>query len=157
MNLAQFFLTHIAKQGILCASHFFAHLSSLHSFLNMYAIIETGGKQVRVEPGSKIRVERLHAEVGENIQFDNVLLVADGAETVVGTPHVDDSPVCAKILEHGRGKKIRVIKLKRRKNYRRTYGHRQDYTELEILSIGSVAQEPQASDHTAAEAELTEE
>ena len=102
----------------------------------MYAIIETGGKQVRVEPGNRIKVERLSGEVGDNVQFDHVLLVSDGTQTVIGTPHVEDSPVIAKILDHGRGKKIRVIKMKRRKNYQRTYGHRQNYTELEVLSIG---------------------
>ncbi len=105
----------------------------------MYAIIETGGKQVRVEPGNRIKVERLSGEVGDNVQFDNVLLVSDGTQTVIGTPHVEDSPVIAKILDHGRGKKIRVIKMKRRKNYRRTYGHRQNYTELEVLSIGAAS------------------
>ena len=105
----------------------------------MYAIIETGGKQVRVELGNRIKVERLSGEVGDNVQFDNVLLVSDGTQTVIGTPHVEDSPVIAKILDHGRGKKIRVIKMKRRKNYRRTYGHRQNYTELEVLSIGAAS------------------
>ena len=106
----------------------------------MYAIIETGGKQVRVEPGNRIKVERLSGEVGDNVQFDNVLLVSDGTQTVIGTPHVEDSPVIAKILDHGRGKKIRVIKMKRRKNYQRTYGHRQNYTELEVLSIGAASE-----------------
>ena len=96
----------------------------------MYAIIETGGKQVRVEPGNRIKVERLSGEVGDNVQFDHVLLVSDGTQTVIGTPHVEDSPVIAKILDHGRGKKIRVIKMKRRKNYQRTYGHRQNYQNL---------------------------
>ncbi len=105
----------------------------------MYAIIETGGKQVRVEPGNTIKVERLKGEVGDNVQFDNVLLVSDGTQTVIGTPHVEDTPVIAKILDHGRGKKIRVIKMKRRKNYRRTYGHRQNFTELEVLSIGAAS------------------
>ncbi len=105
----------------------------------MYAIIETGGKQVRVAPGNRIKVERLKGEVGDNVQFDNVLLFSDGTQTVIGTPHVEDTPVIAKILDHGRGKKIRVIKMKRRKNYRRTYGHRQNYTELEVLSIGAAS------------------
>ena len=107
----------------------------------MYAIIETGGKQVRVEPGSKVRIERLSANVGDSVQFDNVLLVCSEEETKVGTPHVEDSPVIAKIVEHGRDKKVRVIKMKRRKNYRRTYGHRQDFTEIEVLSIGEAAKE----------------
>lgn len=123
----------------------------------MYAIIETGGKQVRVEPGSKIRVERLRAEVGETIQFENVLLVADETDSVVGTPYVEDSPVSAKILAHGRGKKIRVIKMKRRKNYRRTYGHRQDYTELEILTIGTANNVQKTSGESAADEKITAE
>ncbi len=107
----------------------------------MYAIIETGGKQVRAEQGDKIRVERLSGEVGDGIQFDDVLLVSDGTETVIGTPHVEGTSVFARILNHGRSKKIRVIKMKRRKNYRRTHGHRQGFTELEILSIGAAAEE----------------
>jgi len=124
----------------------------------MYAIIETGGKQVRVEPGRKIRVERLSGDVGDSIQFDHVLLVANGTDIAVGTPHVEDWPVSAKILEHGRGKKLRVIKMKRRKNYRRTHGHRQGYTELEILSIGDVQAVQKADIEPATEQdELTED
>jgi len=102
----------------------------------MYAIIQTGGKQVQVELGSKFRVEKIGADVGDNHRFDNVLLVANGEQTMVGTPYVEDSPVVAKVLKHGRGDKIRVIKMKRRKNYRRTQGHRQSFTELEVISIG---------------------
>ena len=102
----------------------------------MYAIIQTGGKQLRVEPGEKIRVEQLDVQIGDSIQFDNVLLVVNDDETLIGTPHVENSPVFAKVLDHGRGKKIKVVKMKRRKDYRRTQGHRQNYTELEVLSIG---------------------
>ena len=102
----------------------------------MYAIIQTGGKQLRVEPGEKIRVEQLDAQIGDSIQFDDVLLVVNDDETLIGTPHVENSPVFAKVLDHGRGKKIKVVKMKRRKDYRRTQGHRQNYTELEVLSIG---------------------
>ncbi len=119
----------------------------------MYAIIETGGKQVRVEPGATIQVERLRGDKGDRVQFDHVLLVSDGAETKIGTPYVEGTPVLAKILEHGRAKKIRVIKMKRRKNYRRSYGHRQEYTELEVLGIGNVEQKPEA----VAEPEVEEE
>ncbi len=104
----------------------------------MYAIIQTGGKQLRVEPGEKIRVEQLDANIGEDIEFEDVLLVVKDNETLIGTPHVENSPVFAKVLDHGRGKKIKVVKMKRRKNYRRTQGHRQNYTELEILSIGKM-------------------
>ena len=71
----------------------------------MYAIIQTGGKQLRVQPGEKIRVEQLKVEVGENIQFDDVLLVVNEDETLIGTPHVENSPVFAKVLDHGRGEK----------------------------------------------------
>lgn len=102
----------------------------------MYAIIQTGGKQLRVEPGEKIRVEQLDAQIGDDIQFEDVLLVVKDGETLIGTPHVENSPVFAKVLDHGRGKKIKVVKMKRRKNYRRTQGHRQNYTELEIVGIG---------------------
>ena len=115
----------------------------------MYAIIKTGGKQVQVELGSKICIEKVNAPVGEHYQFDNVLLVSDGEQTQIGTPYVDDCPVVAKVLDHGRGEKIRVIKMKRRKNYRRTQGHRQSFTELEVVSIGNLssAGEPEAT-HT---------
>ena len=102
----------------------------------MYAIIETGGKQHKVTLGQKIRVEKLDASIGSDVQFDKVLLVAENDQTAVGTPYVENMPVCAKVIDHGRGKKIRVIKMKRRKNYRRTQGHRQDYTELQIVSVG---------------------
>ena len=102
----------------------------------MYAIIETGGKQHKVTLGAKIRVEKLNASIGSDVQIDKVLLVSDNDQTAVGTPYVENMPVCAKVVDHGRGKKIRVIKMKRRKNYRRTQGHRQDYTELQILSVG---------------------
>ena len=122
----------------------------------MYAIIETGGKQIRVEPGHKVRVERLRAEVGESVQFDKVLLVADDEQTQVGTPHVEGTPVTARVLDHGRDKKIRVIKMKRRKNYRRTYGHRQDFTELEILSIGAPAEKKTESESATEEDDSSE-
>ncbi len=102
----------------------------------MYAIVETGGKQHRVALGEKIRVERLKAEVGSDVQLDNVLLVSKPENILIGTPRVEDFEVRAKVTDHGRGDKIRVIKMKRRKNYRRTQGHRQDYTELQITQFG---------------------
>ncbi len=122
----------------------------------MYAIIQTGGKQVQVELGSKIRVEKIDTGVGENHQFDNVLLVANSEQTVVGTPYVENSPVVAKVLDHGRGDKIRVIKMKRRKNYRRTQGHRQSFTELEVISIGDASM-PQDSQVAIAQDSETEQ
>ena len=101
----------------------------------MHAVIESGGKQYRVEPGSRIRVERLAAEEGDRIEFDRVLLVGDGDEVVVGTPEVSGGKVSATVLAHGRARKINVIKFKRRKGYMRRRGHRQAYTELRITDV----------------------
>ena len=100
----------------------------------MYAIIETGGKQVRVEVGSKIYVEKLEAEVGSTITIDKVLLVGD--KTVkVGTPYVAGAKVTAKVEKQGLGRKIRVFKYKSKSNEHKTIGHRQPYTCLVIESI----------------------
>ena len=101
----------------------------------MYAVIATGGKQYRVAEGTTVKVEKLDVAEGDSIKFDEVLLVADGDNVNVGTPHVAGSTVTATVKSHGRGKKIHVIKFKRRKNYRRKIGHRQSYTELEITGI----------------------
>lgn len=101
----------------------------------MYAVIESGGKQHRVSVGDRLRVESLGAEPGAELELDRVLLVADGDDVAVGAPHVSGKPVVARVLGHGRGDKIRVFKFKRRKGYERTLGHRQNYTELEIVSI----------------------
>ena len=101
----------------------------------MYAIIETGGFQFRVEPGMKLNVPRIQSEEGDSIVLERVLLVGEGDDVAVGTPLVDKSSVEAEVLEHGRDKKITVYKRKRRKGYERTQGHRQDYTRIEIKSI----------------------
>ena len=101
----------------------------------MHAVIESGGKQYRVEPGSRIRVERLAAEEGEQVELGRVLVVGDGEETVVGTPCVEGGKVSATVVGHGRGRKINVIKFKRRKGFMRRQGHRQAYTELRITDI----------------------
>ncbi|MBD3278010.1 MAG: 50S ribosomal protein L21, partial [Candidatus Aegiribacteria sp.] len=100
----------------------------------MYAIVETGGFQFRVEPGMKLNVPRMENEEGETVDLDRVLLVADGEEVKVGAPLVEGATVQAEVLEHGRGKKITVYKRKRRKGYERTKGHRQDYSRIEIKS-----------------------
>ncbi|MEQ8495198.1 MAG: 50S ribosomal protein L21, partial [Gammaproteobacteria bacterium] len=94
----------------------------------MYAVIKTGGKQYRVSAGDKLNVETLPVEAGGEVQFDQVLMVADGEDIAVGAPFVDGARVTAKVVEHGRGEKIRIVKFKRRKHYRRTMGHRQNYT-----------------------------
>ena len=99
-----------------------------------YAVIATGGKQYRVSEGSVLRVEKLEKAVGEKIEFGDVLLLG-GEQVVVGKPHVQGAKVTAEVLSQGRHKKIIVFKMKRRKNYRRKYGHRQPFTELKITAI----------------------
>ena len=101
----------------------------------MYAVIKTGGKQYRVVVGDKLKVETLKAEEGDTISLDQVLMIGDGDKVEVGTPTLD-SAVEAKVLSHGRGKKLRIVKFRRRQNSRTRTGHRQNFTELEITSIG---------------------
>ena len=103
----------------------------------MYAVVRTGGKQVRVTPGNAVRVEKLPGAVGESIELDQVLLVGGEGETRVGTPLVEGVKVVGTITDQGRGPKIIVFKMKRRKGYRRKMGHRQDYTEIRVDSIES--------------------
>jgi large subunit ribosomal protein L21 len=103
----------------------------------MYAVVRTGGKQVRVTPGFAVRVEKLPGAVGESIELDQVLLVGGEGETRVGTPLVEGVKVVGTITDQGRGPKITVFKMKRRKGYRRKMGHRQDYTEIRVDSIES--------------------
>lgn len=101
----------------------------------MYAVIQTGGKQYRVSAGEKLRIERIAGDVGQEIVLDQVLLVADGEALKLGAPLVAGARVKARVLKHGRGEKVRIFKLKRRKHYRKSQGHRQNYTEIEILGI----------------------
>ncbi|WP_102691197.1 50S ribosomal protein L21 [Rummeliibacillus pycnus] len=102
----------------------------------MYAIIETGGKQIKVEAGQEIYVEKINAEAGEVVTFDKVLFV--GGETVkVGAPVVEGATVTAKVEKQGRAKKVTVFKLKAKKNYRRKQGHRQPYTKLVVEAINA--------------------
>ena len=101
----------------------------------MIAVIETGGKQYKVSVGDKLKVEKLVAEAGQDVSIDRVLMVADGDNVSVGKPVVEGSAVTAKVLSHGKHDKIKVFKMKRRKGYRKTQGHRQQYTELEITAI----------------------
>ncbi len=104
----------------------------------MYAVVKTGGKQYRVAVGDKLKVESLKAEVGDNVTLDHVLMINDGENVQVGTPTLD-SAVEAKVLSNGRGKKLRIVKFRRRQNSRTRTGHRQNFTELEIISIGGKA------------------
>jgi large subunit ribosomal protein L21 len=103
----------------------------------MYAVVTTGGKQYRVSAGEKIKVEQLPADVGSEVVLDKVLLIADGENLTMGAPLVQGASVKVKVLSHGRGEKIRIFKMRRRKHYRKSQGHRQNYTEIEILGIGA--------------------
>ncbi len=116
----------------------------------MYAVIETGGKQYKVAVGDKLKVEKIPVAEGDSVSIDRVLMVSDGDEVTVGSPLVD-SQVNATVLSHGKRRKIKVFKMKRRKNYRRTQGHRQPYTEIEITGIGdnvATAVEPEKQSHS---------
>jgi len=101
----------------------------------MYAIIKTGGKQYRVHAGDQVRVETLAADVGAAVSFDQVLVVGAGDAVRVGAPLVAGAAVNATILAHGRGEKVKIFKLRRRKHYQKTQGHRQNYTEVRIDDI----------------------
>ncbi len=108
----------------------------------MYAVIKTGGKQYRVAVGDKLKVEKLTAEEGSTIELDQVLMVSDDKDIRIGAPLLEGVSVSALVKSHGRGDKIKVVKIRRRKHSRTQMGHRQDYTELEITSIagkGAVA------------------
>lgn len=100
----------------------------------MYAIIRSGGKQFRAEPGKTIKVPSLNAEPGQTVTFDEVL-IAGGDELKVGTPVVSGASVTGEVVKHGKEKKITIFKWKRRKNYRRKMGHRQDFTEVRVNEI----------------------
>jgi large subunit ribosomal protein L21 len=101
----------------------------------MYAVIKTGGKQYRVEQGDVLRIEKLEVGTGENVDFDEVLLVADGDNINVGQPLISGAKVTAEVVSQGRHDKIRIIKFRRRKHYRRQAGHRQWFTEVKITGI----------------------
>lgn len=102
----------------------------------MYAIIETGGKQVKVEEGQVVYVEKVTADVNETVTFDKVLFVG-GEDVKVGSPYVDGATVTAKVEKHGRQKKVTVFKFKAKKNYHKKQGHRQPYTKLVIEKINN--------------------
>ena len=101
----------------------------------MYAIIKTGGKQDRVQSGAQLRVEALPADVGAAVSFDQVLLVGEGDAVKVDAPFVAGAAVKATVVSHGRGEKVRIFKLRRRKHFQKSQGHRQSYTEVRIDDI----------------------
>lgn len=101
----------------------------------MYAVIKTGGKQYKVSPGDEVKFEKLEGQAGDSITFDQVLLTSDGENIKIGQPYLDNSKVIGKITHQGKNRKIVVFKYKRRKGYRRKYGHRQHFTLVKIASI----------------------
>lgn len=101
----------------------------------MYAVVKTGGKQYRVSAGAKIRVEQLSADVGSEVTLDQVLMIATDGDVKLGSPMLSGAAVKAKVLAHGRGDKVNIFKMRRRKHYRKSQGHRQNFTELEIVGI----------------------
>ena len=101
----------------------------------MYAVIKTGGKQYRVAAGEKLRVEKLPAEVGAELLIDQVLALGEGDSVKVGAPLVAGAAVKARVLSHGRGDKVQIFKMRRRKHFQKHQGHRQSYTEIEIVGI----------------------
>ncbi len=101
----------------------------------MYAVIESGGKQYRLAPGQRVKLETLPVEVGQTISFDKVLLIANENGLQVGAPYLPKITVKAEVLSQGRGPKVLIFKLRRRKTYRRKQGHRQNYTEVRIQEI----------------------
>jgi large subunit ribosomal protein L21 len=103
----------------------------------LYAIFESGGKQFQAAPGDRLRVEKLDAEVGGTVEFDQVLLLHQDGNLQVGKPYLPGAKVTATVVEHGRARKVLVFKKKRRKQYRRTHGHRQAYTAVRIESIAA--------------------
>ena len=103
----------------------------------MYAVIKSGGKQYRVEAGKPVRVESLAADVGATVAFEEVLLVGGGDSVQVGAPLVSGAKVKGTVLAHGRGDHVKIFKLRRRKHFQKTQGHRQNYTEVRIDDITS--------------------
>jgi len=101
----------------------------------MYAVIRTGGKQYRVREGTSLAVEKLDAEPGATVEFDQVLLVSDDNGVRIGAPVVEGSRVMAVVQEHGKGRKVGIVKFGRRKGYKRMKGHRQPYTRIQVTGI----------------------
>lgn len=103
----------------------------------MYAVIKTGGKQYRVREGQVLRIESLDLQAGDAVEFDEVLMVGEGADIKIGTPVVEGAKVVGTVESNGRGKKVTIIKFRRRKNSRTKQGHRQNYTEVKIGKISA--------------------
>ena len=103
----------------------------------MYAVVKTGGKQYKVAPGQKLKVEQIPADVGAEVIIDQVLMVGDGESVRLGQPTVAGATVTATVVAHGRGEKVKIFKMRRRKHYQKNQGHRQNYTEIRIDGISA--------------------
>jgi large subunit ribosomal protein L21 len=117
----------------------------------MYAIIETGGKQYRVQEGDVITVEKLGIEDGKKVEFDKVLVLSDDNGLKVGAPYIEGAKVAGKVVENGKGQKVLIFKYKNKKDYRKKQGHRQPYTMVEINDLGGVGNKPAAKAEPKAE------
>jgi large subunit ribosomal protein L21 len=123
----------------------------------MYAVIKTGGKQYKVVAGERLKVEKIVGDVGATVVIDKVLMISDDANTTIGAPLIAGATVSATVLSHGRADKVMIFKFRRRKHYRKTQGHRQSFTEIqigEILAAGASAEKaaPKATKAKAAKA-----
>ena len=103
----------------------------------MYAVIQTGGKQYRVEEGTTLKIEKLELGQGDSIEFDKVLMVGAGQEVKIGQPFVEGSKVTATVTSQGRHKKVKIVKFRRRKHHMKQMGHRQYYTEVQVTGISA--------------------
>ncbi len=103
----------------------------------MYAVFQSGGKQHRVSEGQVLRLEKLDVETGATVEFDSVLMIANGEEITVGAPLVEGGKVVAEVVKHGRGDKVKIVKFRRRKHSRKQQGHRQWFTEVKITGINA--------------------
>lgn len=121
----------------------------------MYAVFRSGGKQYRAEKGDRLKVEKLDADEGAEVSFDDVLLIGEGAEVKVGTPTLEGGSVTARVLQQGKSRKVSVVKFRRRQNYLRQGSHRQFFTEVEITDITADGKPRAKADKPAAEKPTT--
>ena len=119
----------------------------------MYAVFATGGKQYRATTGDILKIEKLDAEKGATVELDQVLMVGEGEDVKVGTPYLKGGKVTATVIDQGRGKKVKILKFKRRKHHMKQMGHRQDFTQIEITGIAASAPKKKASKAKAAKPE----
>ncbi|MCX7087185.1 MAG: 50S ribosomal protein L21 [Methylococcales bacterium] len=103
----------------------------------MYAVIQTGGKQYRVEEGTTLKIEKLELGAGDSVEFDKVLMIQSGESSNIGLPYINGAKVTATVLSQGRHKKVKILKFKRRKHHMKQMGHRQYYTEIQITGISA--------------------